>query len=176
MSRKRNIQDKILGELHGKKALNKESLYDNLDINEKSEEYAVNRSLKTLKESGLIEEIETDRSSFLRITPSGRNKLRNIKLNTPTSLISTSWDGFWRMVILDLPESRKSERDSVRYILKKAGFVCMKNSIWVSPYPLEHLFMNIKMDLGLTDEIMIVVTKDIDPMTEKNLFKTFGFK
>lgn len=176
MSRKAKIQTQILEALQGKKALNKEVLYQNMDVGSANDKYALNRSLKGLKEGGLIEEMETTRSSFLRLTSDGRQKLRNAKLSSPTSLVDTRWDGFWRMVIIDLPESRKSERDSIRYILKKAGFLCMKNSVWISPFPFEHLFMNIKADLGLHDEIMIVVTKHIDPTTEKELFKSFGFE
>ena len=172
MSRKSNIQEEILQKLAGKKAVKRADLTPLGD----KDRYATNRSLKNLSEAGLIEEIETAQSSFLRITAEGRQKLRNIKLSNPTSLVDTRWDGFWRMVIVDLPESRKSERDSIRYILKKAGFLCMKNSVWISPYPFEHLFLNIKNDLGLHEEIMIVVTKHIDPVTEKSLKESFGLQ
>lgn len=172
MSRKSKIQEEILEKLAGKKAVNRE----NLTPPEAKDRYAMTRSLKNLSEAGLVEEIETTQSSFLRLTPEGRQKLRSIKLSNPKSLVDTRWDGFWRMVILDLPESRKSERDSIRYILKKAGFLCMKNSVWVSPYPFEHLFLNIKNDLGLHDEIMIVVTQHIDPVTEKSLIESFGLQ
>jgi DNA-binding transcriptional regulator PaaX len=172
MSRKASIQDKILEKLANKKAVNRADF----ESTETKDRYAVSRSLKNLSEAGLIEEIKTDRSSFLRITPDGRQKLRNIRLNTPTSLVDTRWDGFWRMVLIDLPESRKNERDSIRYILKKAGFICMKNSVWISPFPFEHLFINIKQDLGLHEEIMIIVTKYIDPTTEKTLKENFGLE
>ncbi len=172
MSRKSKIQEEILEKLAGKKAVNRE----NLTPPEAKDRYAMTRSLKNLSEAGLVEELETAQSSFLRLTPEGRQKLRSIKLSNPKSLVDTRWDGFWRMVILDLPESRKSERDSIRYILKKAGFLCMKNSVWVSPYPFEHLFLNIKNDLGLHDEIMIVVTQHIDPVTEKSLIESFGLQ
>lgn len=182
-NKKTNIQEKILSFLHGKKAVNKEMLHEELENDFGADfeasakpKYAINRSLKTLSESGFVEEIETPNSSFVRITPEGRHKLRNIKLSSPTSLVSTSWDGYWRMVMLDLPESRKSERNSLRYILKKAGFVMLKNSVWVSPYPLEHLFMNIKKDMGLATEITILVTQLIDPETEQELVKLFGLK
>lgn len=170
MSRKVKIQEEILEKLAGKKALNRQ----NLTPEASKDRYAVTRSLKNLSEAGLVEEIPTSQSSFLRLTPEGRQKLRSIKLSNPTSLVDTRWDGFWRMVILDIPESRKSERDSIRYILKKAGFVCMKNSVWITPYPFEHLFMNMKTDMNLEDEIMIVVTQHIDPVTEKSLKETFG--
>lgn len=171
MSRKAKIQEKILDRIAGKKAVNREIFAEE---ETSADKYAISRSLKNLAESGFIEEIFTERSSFLRLTPEGRQKLRNIKLSTPTNLVDTRWDGFWRLVMLDFPESRKSERDSLRYLLKKAGFFCMKNSVWISPLPLEHLFMNIKQDLGLHDEIMIVVTQHIDPVTEKSLLESFG--
>lgn len=182
-SKKTNIQEKILAFLQGKKAVNRDILTKELendflgDFEASSKpKYAINRSLKTLSESGFVEELETEQSSFVRITPEGRHKLRSLKLSSPTSLVSTSWDGYWRMVLLDLPESRKSERNSLRYILKKAGFVMLKNSVWVSPFPLEHLFMNIKKDMGLSKEITILVTQLIDPETEQELINLFGLK
>lgn len=181
--KKVNIQEKILSFLQGKKAVNKEILQNELGGDFSSDfeastkpKYAINRSLKTLSEAGFVEELETPNSSFVRITPEGRHKLRNLKLSSTTSLVSTQWDGYWRMVMLDLPESRKSERNSLRYILKKAGFVMLKNSVWVSPFPLEHLFMNIKKDMGLSKEITILVTQLIDPESEQELIQMFGLK
>lgn len=176
MSRKSKIQEEILEKLASKKAVNKREIFAESPPDGGKDRYAMTRSLKNLSEAGLVEEIETTQSSFLRLTPEGRQKLRSLKLSNPKSLVDTRWDGFWRMVILDLPESRKSERDSLRYILKKAGFLCMKNSVWVSPFPFEHLFMNIKQDLGLHDEIMIIVTQHIDPVTEKALVESFGLQ
>jgi DNA-binding transcriptional regulator PaaX len=135
--------------------------------------YAVNRTLKGLVESGLIESHFSGQNDYARLTPKGRKKATTLKLESDTSLLP-NWDGQWRIVLLDLPESRKSERESLRYLLKKAGFVCLKNSAWISPFPLEQLFMNIKKDLGLTTEIMIMTTSELDPETEKALFEMFG--
>lgn len=135
--------------------------------------YAINRSLKGLTESGLIESHFSGQNDYARLTPAGRKKATTLKLESDTSLLP-HWDGHWRMILLDLPESRKSERESLRYLLKKAGFACLKNSAWISPFPFEHLFMNIKKDLGLTTEIMIIVTEHLDPETEQVLFEMFG--
>lgn len=181
-NKKASIQEKILRLLQGRKAAHKDFIQQELSDHFEGDfegsgkpKYAINRSLKSLSESGLIQEFETEQSNFYRITAEGRHKLRSLKLSSPTSLISTNWDGYWRMVMLDLPESRKSERNSLRYILKKAGFVMLKNSVWISPYPLEHLFMNIKKDMELSTEIIITVTQLIDPETEEELYKIFGF-
>ena len=130
--------------------------------------YAIARSLKNLLSDGLIEAFNSDNNSqYLRLTKEGKQKLNNIALECDSSLVSLTWDGYWRIIILDLPEERKNEREALRYLLKKAGFVCIKNSVWISIYPYEHLFTNIKKDLGLTSEMMIIVTDKIDEMTKK---------
>ncbi len=132
--------------------------------------YAVNRSLKGLIESGVIERHFSGQNNYARLTESGRKKATTLKLESETSLLP-NWDGQWRIILLDLPESRKSEREALRYLLKKAGFTCLKNSAWISPYPFEHLFMNIKKDLGLTTEMMIITTNNLDLETEIELVK-----
>ncbi len=130
--------------------------------------YAIARSLKNLLSDGLIEAFNSDNNSqYLRLTKEGKQKLNNIALECDSSLVSLTWDGYWRIIILDLPEERKNEREALRYLLKKAGFVCIKNSVWISIYPYEHLFTNIKKDLGLTSEMMIIVTDKIDEMTKQ---------
>ncbi len=136
--------------------------------------YAISRALKNLVESNCAEIYKSERQSYAKITPHGKNKLHSLMLDNETTLVNTSWDGFWRIILLDLPENRKSERESLRYLLKKAGFVCLKNSAWISPFPFEHLFTNIKKDLGLTTEMMIIVTEHIDEESKKVLFQTFG--
>lgn len=136
-------------------------------------EYAVTRAVKNLTDAGMVESLQSDNMDYVRLTREGKQKLMSLKLDDDTVMVPTTWDGQWRVVLLDLPEARKNERESLRYLLKKAGFVCLKNSAWVSPYPLEHLFMNIKKDLGLTTELMVLVTDTIDEDTRKYLFEVF---
>jgi DNA-binding transcriptional regulator PaaX len=73
---------------------------------------------------------------------------------------------------LDIPEERKGEREALRYLLKKADFTCIKNTVWISPFPYEHLFTNIKKDLGLGTELMIIVTDKLDEETNLAFFKS----
>ena len=133
--------------------------------------YALTRSIKNLVESGCIEMLHSDNKNYLKLTKKGKNKLNCIKLEGGGALISTAWDGLWRIIILDIPEERKSEREALRYLLKKANFTCIKNTVWISPYPYEHLFTNIKKDLGLGTELMIIVTDKIDEETKLAFLK-----
>lgn len=130
-------------------------------------EYAISRSVKNLASMGLIECFQSEYQPYFRLSNEGKKRLNSNALDNDTALVSNNWDGYWRIIILDIPEERKSEREALRYLLKKAGFICIKNSVWISMYPYEHLFTNIKKDLSLTTEIMILVTNNIDKETEK---------
>ena len=141
------------------------------DFEGKKAEYAISRSIKNMLSDGLVEAFNSEHKQYFRLTIEGKQKLNNITLDAESSLVSTHWDGYWRIVLLDLPEDRKSKREALRYLLKKAGFVCVKNSVWVSMYPFEHLFTNIKKDLDLTTEMMIIVTDKIDEDTEQAFLK-----
>jgi DNA-binding transcriptional regulator PaaX len=177
MSSKKEYSNKILKILGDKKVISVPELNQkitSLGTPTTKLTYAFNRSLKNLQDFGLVENLSSDQNEYARLTKEGRKKMHSLKLDSDTTLVNTSWDGFWRIILLDLPEDRKSERESLRYLLKKAGFVCLKNSAWISPFPFEHLFTNIKKDLGLSTEMMIIVTEFVDEETKKFLFETFG--
>ena len=169
MPKKSDFSKKIIDTLSQKKAVSVQAL----NTASGTEKYAITRSIKNLADMGLIEAFKGGQNEYLRLTKSGRVKASSQKLDASRSLVSPNWDGKWRIVLLDLPEARKQEREALRYLLKKAGFVCLKNSAWVSPYPFEHLFGNIKKDMGLTSELMIIVTNEIDEDTKKYLLENF---
>ncbi len=181
MSRKQSYSEKILKILGKKPAISIEEI-ENLITTPapllhkegRKNSYAITRSLKGLREAGLIENLSSPQNEYARLTKEGKKKVHSLTLENETTLVNTNWDGFWRIILLDLPEDRKSERESLRYLLKKANFVCLKNSAWISPFPYEHLFMNIKKDLGLNTEMMIFVTQFVDEETKKVLFEAFG--
>jgi len=187
MSKKRfSLTKHILKYLRQKKARSRNELFDDIssiidekDISESGQksQYKITRALKNLEKKGDIELLEhgdSNNGSFLRLTSSGRQSLRSIQLDDDQAPIPQNWDGKWRIVILDVPESRKEVRNALRYILKKANFSCLKNSLWISPYPFEHLLENMKKDLELTHELMIIVTDGIDEKTVEVFKETYS--
>jgi DNA-binding transcriptional regulator PaaX len=175
MPKKQDFSRKILKILSEKPAISVTEISNQVNTDDSSKKglYSITRSLKGLKSAGYIENISSGQNDYARLTKSGRVKANSYKLEAKSSLVNTSWDGKWRIILLDLPENRKSERESLRYLLKKAGFVCLKNSVWVSPFPFEYMFGNIKKDLGLSTELMIITTNSIDPETEEEFMKMF---
>ena len=167
--KKPSIQKAILKLLTEKSAIS----VDNLTIKDTipSTKYALTRSVKNLIEAGYAEMHDSPQQKYIRITPKGKSKYNSIRLEGEDILVPTVWDGLWRIIILDMPEDRKSEREALRYLLKKANFVCIKNTVWISPYPYEHLFKNIKKDLNLTTELMIITTSNLDEETNLAFLK-----
>ncbi len=168
--KKAGYSKKILRLLGAKPAISEADLADLVHA-EGTQRYALTRSLKGLMEGGLVESHDSGQQSYTRLTREGKKKAHSIALDHEDTLYNPAWDGKWRIILLDLPEDRKSDREGLRYLLKKAGFILLKNSVWISPHPFEHLFMNIKKDLGLTTEIMIFVTSVLDTETEKEFLK-----
>lgn len=172
-SNRQTYSKKLLALLGSKPAVPVEKLGDWVDV-VGAERYALTRSLKGLRDAGLVEYHNSGQQSYARLTRDGRKKAHSLKLDADDAVLDPNWDGKWRIVMLDLPEERKSDRDSLRYLLKKAGFVMLKNSVWISPHPFEHFFANIKKDLGLTTEIFICVTDSLDTESDKAVHELFN--
>jgi DNA-binding transcriptional regulator PaaX len=168
--KRQDFSRKIIKILAEKPAISLPDLSDKI-VTDNISKYAITRSIKGLQDAGLIENVSSDNQEYARLTKDGKKKAHSLKLDDDSAILNLSWDGYWRMILLDLPENRKSEREALRYLLKKAGFVCIKNSVWVSMYPFEHLFTNIKKDLELTTEMMIIVTDKLDKETENEFLK-----
>lgn len=178
---KNSIQDTLLRILSGKKVLRHETLLERMEpfLSEKDsseQKYSINRTLKKMIEDDIVVRHESSRSAFFSLTKRGKQKMRTTLFSSQQHLVPTVWDGYWRIVIVDIPDHKKKEQDALRYLLKKAQFIQIKNSLWISPYSLEHIMIEIRNDMGLHDEILIFVTNKLDTHTENILIQKFAEK
>jgi len=56
------------------------------------------------------------------------------------------------LLIYDIPEGRKKERDWFRRQLKNFGFIMIQKSVWVGPSPLSKDFLDYLKRIGLQKE------------------------
>jgi phenylacetic acid degradation operon negative regulatory protein len=70
-----------------------------------------------------------------RLTWQGR--LHALGGRDPQVRWAREWDGRWRLVIFDIPTTQDSHRARLRRYLRDRGFGCLKNSVWITPDPLE---------------------------------------
>lgn len=169
--RKTNIQKIILGSIATAGILSVALLAPNalqalkplgLDKKFKNFKNDTNRSLSRLLNSSLVVFIEKDGKKYLKLTEKGKLKLirleqYNFQLKKPKK-----WDNKWRIVIFDIPQKRRLQRDNLRFTLKQIGFVRLQNSVWVYPYDCEDLITLLKLDFKIGREILYIIADKIE--------------
>ena len=112
-----------------------------------------------------LEEIEGGQY-IMRITEKGRQRAlgelyNNLKINE-----QRRWDGKWRVVMFDILEKHKNERDAFRYKLEQMGFYPLQKSVLVSPYPCENEIDFLVAVLGIGSYVRFFTTEDIGDVEE----------
>lgn len=107
-------------------------------------------ALSRMKKSGLLDK---DLQGWL-VTPTGREYLKRkhdslrqfefkFEKAAPRNLI----------VMFDIPEERKAEREWLRFQLKKGRYVMIQKSVWIGPSPLPKEFLTYLKELRLEQMI-----------------------
>jgi hypothetical protein len=88
-----------------------------------------------LKSNGYLKTLRAKDESAIIITPKGIEKLFVAKLKSIDTNLRK--DEKWQMVLFDIPENRRKDRDWFRRGLKYLGYKKMQQSIWVCQYDTE---------------------------------------
>jgi phenylacetic acid degradation operon negative regulatory protein len=91
-------------------------------------------NLWRLQRDGLLNRIAHGNEIGWRVTAAGRRRLAELR-NVP-HLRQRHWDGRWRLVMFDVPEVSRKQRDAFRWWLRMERLGQMQKSVWVSAFPL----------------------------------------
>lgn len=80
--------------------------------------------------------------------------------------INKKRDGIWKIIIFDIPESKRQVRNVLRSKLISLGFEKWQNSIWVSPYILAKEIEDELNELAKHYFIRLIKTSDINDTTD----------
>jgi phenylacetic acid degradation operon negative regulatory protein len=102
------------------------------------------RQIQTLEADGWIESQKApqDTERVFRLTEKGW--LKALGGRDPARQYQRGWDGKWRMILFDLPESKRGLRNELRRQLKSAQFGGLQKSVWVSPDPVDAIGESLK--------------------------------
>lgn len=91
---------------------------------------------KYLKRHKLVRlNIEGKSGYEIAITEKGTKRILNYAFNKLKIKRQIKWDGYWRIVIFDIPRKENWARNSFREKLKELGFYKLQNSVFIFPYP-----------------------------------------
>ncbi|KKR22442.1 MAG: Transcriptional regulator, PaaX family, partial [Candidatus Daviesbacteria bacterium GW2011_GWB1_39_5] len=77
------------------------------------------------------------------------------------ALKKEKWDGYFRVVIFDIPEKHRKVRNVFRYRLKEWGFKAWQKSVWASKKDLAVPLREFIKELGIEDWVLVLVSKDV---------------
>lgn len=82
----------------------------------------------------------------------GFDRIKNI---LPKYLAQRKWDGYFYLIIFDIPEKLKVNREMFRRFLKNNNFALLQGSVWLSPFIFIEEIDKIKNKLELMEENII---------------------
>ena len=89
---------------------------------------------------------------YIKLLPRGRKYIENKKSRLMTFDVDFKKDAPKNLLVMfDISEGQKAEREWFRFHLKKFGYVMIQRSVWVGPSPLPKDFLDYVKSLHLKD-------------------------
>jgi DNA-binding transcriptional regulator PaaX len=111
------------------------------------------------------------------LTSEGRKKALFSFINAETNIYKQKheqWDGGWRMIFFDIPETKRKYRDYLRIIIKAIGFREFQKSVWVYPYQVPSFLKDLLFEENIKQHTRFITTEAIE--YDKDLRKLFNLK
>ena len=146
-----------------------------LDPNPRKAMDKLERGLRRLSQSGDLEVEGTGKNSRYRITPTGAQRLARLRFAEYTYPPHTKkWDGKWRLVCFDIPETEQYVRKLFQSKLSDIGFYRLQNSVFVFPYECSELINLADQAFDLEKYVRVALVERID--NEQHLLNFFCLK
>lgn len=126
------------------------------------EKYYINSAIKKLHDRGLIVYEKRGKQTVARLTVKGETLLARLELGEYKIKKPKRWDKKYRIVIFDIKEKRRGDRDRFRVQLEILGFVKLQNSVWVYPYKCDELISLIKAGYKIGKDILYIEASNIE--------------
>jgi hypothetical protein len=105
----------------------------------------------------------SDGSMTVELTEKGRAKHLKYKLeDMERDFNKKNWDGKWRIICFDVPEIRRTGRDSFRRMLGNLKFYQLQKSVYLTPFPCQDEIEYLRSCFGLGDQVQILITDRIE--------------
>lgn len=120
------------------------------------------RSFRSLKQQRALEFIkEKDGYLVYRLNEKGKEKIKKFALDELKINQPRNWDEKWRLVIFDIPESRKKERAALRRKLVDLGFYQCQKSAWIYPFHCVEEIEFLKDILGIKPFVKLFLVEEM---------------
>lgn len=99
------------------------------------DQYRVRQAVRRLQKKRMVRIINKNGNDVVEITEPGKKKVLEYNLGTIQLDRKKKWDGKWRIVMFDIPESKKRVRNAISFKIKDIGMYPIQKSVFVFPHP-----------------------------------------
>jgi len=135
------------------------------------ERYKIKRVVNNLEKQGLVKNKKCNSSYGFEITKKGQKRLQKEKMEDLKVKKTKKWDRVWRIVIFDIPNTKRGIRNAVNIKLKDMGFTPIQKSTFIVPYECREEIDFLGKYYGVRKNIKYILAKKIDD--EKLMRKKF---
>lgn len=107
-----------------------------------------NRLMRRLVKDQLVKRTGRGRQATFSITSQGVHLRRRVD---PAAAWRKTWDGAWRLLMFDVPESRRKDRQRLWRVLRDRKFGFLQRSIWIWPHDLKPILKEIIQAEGIPE-------------------------
>lgn len=104
-----------------------------------------------------------------QITKAGRARVCGGR--NPDEYWNRKWDGWWRMLVFDLPLERQRSRATLIRWLRQNGFGYLQDSVWITPDPVKHLTKSLKQFRDDVEAVMLMESRCASGYRDASLVK-----
>lgn len=140
------------------------------------ERYKMNRILKNLEKQKFVDIYEKGEDMVMEITEKGKKRIFKYKFDEMFVVRPKKWDGYWRMIIFDIPERYKKSRDALTKKLKEMEIYPFQKSVFICPFDCKDEINFVSEFFDVRKFVHYFVAKDIDEKDEIFLRKYYNLK
>jgi len=111
------------------------------------------------QKAGEVKKKKYGTSLLFKLTEKGKEKINEVF--PLVDFNKKKWDRSWRVLIYDIPETKKSQREMLRRKIIELGFGKLSGSVYISPFPIEREMVNFLEKYGLTEKVLFLTTENI---------------
>jgi len=145
-----------------------------LGIESTKDRLRAKRIIKELKKQKLIDLYEKGDDMVMEITERGEKRVLEYKIDEVEIKRPKKWDGFWRVIMFDIPESCKRARDALSSKLKEMELYPLQKSVFVCPFECKDEIDFIAEFFNVRKFVHYFTAKEMDEKDEEYLRRYYN--
>ncbi len=118
-------------------------------------------TIKRLEKQSIISWKEVNGETQLMLTENGKKKILQFSIENLQVKKVKTWDKLWRIIIFDIPESKRLNRSIFRRKLKDLEFKQLQKSVFVSRHECKDEIDFLRHALEIAPFVSYIVAKEI---------------